>query len=163
MSSIRLHHSVDPVDSLQDKGKHGDVELFGQQIVGFIELPDVVGTVVWGERYARENDLDATGGESRDDAIKVGTGIGDSKATETIVSAKLDHHDRWFHSDDGRKPLNAVFRRVSTDAGVYDAIDVSSVVQFGLQIVRVCLSGLGSVSGGEAITEADDTWTVVLI
>ena len=42
-------------------------------------------------------------------------------------------------------------------------IGIASVVEIGLEIVRICLSRFGSVSGGEAITEADDTWTVVLI
>ena len=54
---VGLHHAGDAVDALEQKGKHGDVVLLGEQRVGCVELLDVVGAVVGREGDAGEHDL----------------------------------------------------------------------------------------------------------
>jgi len=163
MCPVRLHHAVDPEDTLEKKREHGNVELFGEQVVVLIELTDVVCAVVGRERDAGQNNLGPACNERRYDAVEVGPSVGDTQAAEAVVATELDHDDRGLHGDDRQYAGDSVLGRVAADACVDDTICVTSTVKLGLKIVRVRLTRFSAVAGRQAVAKADDSWAKVFL
>ena len=61
-----------------------------------------------------------------------------------------------MHVDDTADAREAVFRRISADAFVDDAIFVTGLVQVALEDVGVALPGFCAVAGSERVPEADE-------
>src|SRR5438309_10028683 len=117
----------------------------------FIELPDVIGNVVWGEGDSGQDDPGSSGLEGAEDLVEIGAGVFDAEAAEAVVAAELYDDDGGLHGDDAVDALKAVLGGIAADSFIYDAIQIAFGVKVGLEIVGVALAGVGAVAGGEAV------------
>ena len=156
MGVVGLHHAADPVGSLENEGEHGDVVFLRQQSVGFVELPDVVGAIVWREGNSGENYFCSAGFKCGDDLVEIGAGVVDRDSAESIVAAKFDNDNRWLQSKNAVQALQTIFGCVAADALVDDAIMIAALIEVRLEIVRIALAGIGAGARGEAVAKADE-------
>ena len=162
VSVVVLHHAVNAVDPFQKEWEQGHLIFFGEQDVGLVELPDVIGPVVGRKGDAGEDDTGTAGFECADDLVEVCARIFNAKAAETVVATELYDHYCRLHGDDAVDALDAIFGGVAADALVGDAIVIAFRVEISLEIVGVAFAGFGAVAGGEAVAEADDQWALVV-
>ena len=128
VGAVVLHHAVYSIDSFEKEGEQGDVVLLREQGVGLVELADVVGAVIGGERDSGEDDFGSAGLEGGDDLVEVGAGVFDTEAAEAVVAAELHDDNGGLHGDDGGDAFYSVFGGVSADACVDDSVVVAEAV-----------------------------------
>jgi hypothetical protein len=161
VDAVVLHHAGLVVDVLEQEGQQGDAIFAGEQGVGVVDLADIVWAVVGRQGYAGEKDLDARLGEGGDDCVEILSGGGDGQAAQAVVAAE-------FHDDQGGvegqhvfEAVDAVFRGITTDSLIDDTVVIAALFKSLLQIVGIGAAGVDAVSGGEAVSKADDDGAVI--
>ena len=71
MDTIVLHRAGNTIDVLEQEGDERNLIFVRQQRVGFTELLDVVGAIVWRECDACEHDFYSSLEQRRNDLVEV--------------------------------------------------------------------------------------------
>lgn len=161
MGAIGLHHSVNPIDSLEEKREHRHAILLREQGIGRIELFDVIRAVVWRQRDSCERDLGAAGLECGNNFVEIGARVLDRKTAKAVVASEFDDDDIGPESKNGVQSPNSILGGVAANALVDDAVMIAARVESGLEVVGIALAGIRSIAGGEAIAEAHQDGAVV--
>jgi hypothetical protein len=162
VNPVGLHTAGNAVDVFEQKRKQRHMILSGQKSVGFIELANVVRSVVRRKCDAPQHHLYARVLERGNYAVQIPAGTCDGQAAKTIVAAKGDDDENGLESKHIIKPVQAVFGCVAADAGIDDVIVKSFGVEILLQKIRVAIACIGSVAGREAVAECDDDRAVIM-
>lgn len=156
VNAVGLDGSGHGVDVGVEHRQERDVIARGDLVIHEVELMDVGGAVVGRERDAGEQDFGVRGEQAGDDGFKIAFGDGERQATEAVVAAEFDDDDGGMHGEDAGQAVDAVLGGVATDAGVDDAVVVAAGVEVMLERGGVGLAGFEAVTGGDAVSVAND-------
>ncbi len=162
MDAVLLHASGCAVDVDEQEGKQRGVVFSCQQSVGFVELANVVGTVVGRKSDAAEYDLCARGGKRGDDLVEVPARGIDRQPAQAVVSAEGDDDHFGIEGQNVFQAVHTVFSRIAADAEVHDFVVVAKLIEVLLQVVGIAFAAIGAVARGEAVSECDDHWPSVV-
>ena len=97
--------------------------------------------------------------QAGEDHVEIAASLVGGKAAQAVVAAEFDDDHRWMEREDIWEAGDGIFRGSSAGSLVVDLPDVTGLIELTLQGIAVGLAGLQSVTGGDAVSKADEHWT----
>src|SRR5580692_10802440 len=107
MGFVSLHHLVDAEDTVQQEWEKRYLVLSREHRIGSIKLLDVVGTIIGGQSNSSKHYLRSARLQRADNFVQVCARVFNSKTTQAIIAAKLNHHNSGFQCEDTVEPFNS--------------------------------------------------------
>lgn len=160
MDAIGLNGSGNMNEVFVEHGDEGGVVLGGERGEDLVEGLDIVGAIVGREGDAGQQDFDVRAFEHGQNLVEIVAGHIGGQAAKTVVAAELHDDDFGVQAQDGADVGKGVFSGGATGALIDDFIVIAGGVEFLLQKVGVGLAGREAVSGGDAVSKADQDGAV---
>jgi len=160
MDAVGLDGAGDVDQVFVDHGHEGGVVLGGQFAEELIELPDVLLAVIGRQRDAGEQRFHMSGFESGEHLVEIAARLGERQAAQAVVAAEFDNDDSGMQRQNGAQIGDGVFGGCAAGALIDDFVVKAVSVKVALQGVGEGLAGLEAISGGDAVSVADQERSV---
>ena len=162
MDAVVLHVTQVLGDDIGKKKRDQHQPVLGGEIlVDFLEIANVIGTVIGRQSHSGQHHARAGLLERGDHLIQIGSGVFERHSTQPIVSAQFEDDDGGMERGGRIDPRDAAFGGIAADAEIDDVPRQIIRVQFFLQIVGKTLSGREAVAGADAVAEDHQDFPVV--
>jgi len=138
-----------------DHGDEGSVMFVGQVAEDLLELQDILLAIVGRQRDSGEQGFDVGVFQGCQHGIDVAAGLGQGQAAQAVIAAKLDNNDCRMQKQNGMQTGYGVFGGGATGSLVDHLVEVAAAVEVALQSIGKGLAGFKAVSGGDAVTVAN--------
>ena len=155
MDAVLLNRAGNVDQVFVDHGHKCDVMLRGEVAEDLVEGVNVVLAVVGGKGDAGEQDFDVCGFEGGENLIEIAASLIRGHAAQAVIAAELDDDDFRVQQKDGVEAGDSVFGGCSAGALIAYPVVVAAAVEIPLQCIGIRLPGLETVTGGDAVAEAD--------
>jgi len=156
VDSVGLDGAGDVDEILVDHGDEGSVVALGKVAEDLVESVDVVATVVGGQRDAGKENARMCTLERGENGVEVAARLVRGKATQPVVSAKLDDDDSRMQSQHRTETGSRIFCCGAACAQIRYLVVVAALVEISLQSVGEGFAGVKAVPCGDAVAVADD-------
>ena len=156
MDAVGLHSAGNAINAFKEKRQQRQVIFCRQQGIGLIELPDVVGTIVWWQGDAAQHYLSSGIEQRAHDTIEIVTGARYGQSAQSVVSTEGDDHQDRLQTQYVLEPINSVFGGVSANSLIDYLVAIALRVEILLQEVGIAVARICAKSCGKTVAESDD-------
>lgn len=156
VNAVCLNRAGQIVDPRVKHGQKRNMIAGSDLPVHLVKLVDVALPVVGRQGNAGYEDFAVRRKQVSHNNVEILLSGGERKSAQAVIAAKLHNDDRRMQRKNVRQPVDGILRRVAAYPGVDDAVVISAGREVMLKKNRIGLAWVQSVTGGDAVSKADD-------